>query len=552
MDGEAPPLYGEDAVEIDGCTGDVYTNLASQRKGYRLAREEAENSFKTKDQYKLNFVQPHKEKRFKVYFRYEGRKGPPIFLMTRLPKHGGYEDGPSLGIKKMFVGHYNRLRELLSVYSIHLRSELGIAIPDEDAISGYVGYGGQIFVADGSAPGKQPEDQVYAWGKLPFSGPDGDMASSMLSLERKRITQIAVGTEHAVAVSSGGRVFSWGLNDYGQLGTGDEMQRMLPSLTEVPYEVFIESVSCGGRFTMALTKKGELWSWGRMQASNFPRLFVDQWCNGYESRGELGLRGKKLAKVVGGDTHMVALTKEGKVFTWGYNDYGQLGWGMHGLDRVGQQKPKQLDGLLENEVVADICSGGAHTAVVTNTGKVFAWGSNSIGQIGHGLRQCHPEPQEVSFSQKMVKCRAGWQCTMFITENQRAVICGGIAAEGPKVETNDQTNETPEGGEANGGPAAPLLGGSVLDLVSGGSDLLDADVVEGAIGEAHAIVACADGCVIGWGYNRQLQALGCSSDDTFVKAEVVVMADAKASTWKAVSVGVGGSQSYALLRPPRL
>ena len=31
--------------------------------------------------------------------------------------------------------------------------------------------------------------------------------------------------------------------------------------------------------TMALTKKGELWTWGRFQASNFPRFFVDQWCN---------------------------------------------------------------------------------------------------------------------------------------------------------------------------------------------------------------------------------------------------------------------------------
>merc|ERR1719321_537518 len=80
-----------------------------------------------------------------------------MFLKARLPKHGGFEDGPSVAIKKMFCGHYNRLREMLSIHSIHLRSETGIAIPDEDAISGYVGYGGLIYVVDGSAPGKPAE-----------------------------------------------------------------------------------------------------------------------------------------------------------------------------------------------------------------------------------------------------------------------------------------------------------------------------------------------------------------------------------------------------------
>ena len=31
-----------------------------------------------------------------------------------------------------------------------------------------------------------------------------------------------------------------------------------------------------------------------------------------------------------------------RVYTWGYNDYGQLGWGLHGKDRTGQQKPKEV------------------------------------------------------------------------------------------------------------------------------------------------------------------------------------------------------------------
>merc|ERR1719213_18308 len=104
-----------------------------------------------------------------------------------------------------------------------------------------------------------------------------------------------------------------------------------------------------------------------MQASNFPRLFVNTWCNGYEAKGEKGLKGFKIDKIAAGDTHMACVTKEGQLFTWGYNDYGQLGWGLHGVDRVGQQKPNQVKGLVESEDVIDFACGGGHTVAITKS-----------------------------------------------------------------------------------------------------------------------------------------------------------------------------------------
>ena len=50
------------------------------------------------------------------------------------------------------MGLRTEIREMLSVHSVHLRSETGIAIPDEDAISGYIGYGGLIYIVDGPVP----------------------------------------------------------------------------------------------------------------------------------------------------------------------------------------------------------------------------------------------------------------------------------------------------------------------------------------------------------------------------------------------------------------
>lgn len=426
--------------------------------------------------------------------KYEGRKGPPAWIKTRLPRHGGFEDGPSISIKKMFANFYNRTREMLPIHSIHLRSETGIAIPDEDAISAYVGYGGLLYVVDSSSPAKLPEWQVYFWGANSWSDPKGDSPSRVLTLQRKRICQVCVGKEHAMALTEGGRIFCWGKNDFGQLGTGDEENRALPVLTELPYETYIGQIACGGNFTLAMTKRGELWSWGRFQASNFPRLFTETWCNGYEMKGEMGLKGLKLAQIRAGDQHMGVLTKEGKLYTWGYNDFGQLGWGLHGEGRVGQQKPQQVKGLLENEEIIDFACGGGHTVAVSKSCRVFGWGSNTNGQLGHAMRQCFPEPVEIPLGDPVAKVRAGWQCTAYITESARPIICGGVRAEGPSI--SDMQNSTPQDEDgvaqepnrpAGGGPQAEA---GVMDMVSTtGVEVMTEVVTEAAVGEAHGLMA---------------------------------------------------------------
>jgi len=540
-------MHGEDAVEIEGVSGDAYSQIQDQRKSDRQARESAEDK---KEDHKLKFIQPQKEKRFKIYMKYEGRKGPAAWLKARLPKHGGFEDGPSIAVKKMFTNFYNRTREMLSVHSVHLRSETGIAIPDEDSISGYIGYGGLIYVVDGSSPGKLPEHQVWFWGANSWSDPKGEEPSNVLTLTRKRICQISVGKEHAMALGEGGRLFTWGKNDFGQLGTGDEENRALPVYTELPYETYIAQVACGGNFTLGLTKRGELWSWGRFQASNFPRLFTDTWCNGYESKGEMGLKGVKLAQVRAGDQHMGVLSKEGKLFTWGYNDFGQLGWGLHGEGRVGQQKPNQVKGQIEGEQIIDFACGGGHTICCTKSCRVFAWGSNTNGQLGHAMKQCFPEPVEIPLGDPVAKVRAGWQCSAYITESARPIICGGVRAEGPTIADCQKTGEDGEAApELNmpkgGGPQAES---GVMDMVSTtGVEVMTDVVTEAAVGEAHGLLVCYDGTIRGWGYNRQKQAIGDESEDTFVKPQQV---EDMPELFKGVMVAVGGAQSYAIMKPP--
>ena len=72
--------------------------------------------------------------------------------------------------------------------------------------------------------------------------------------------------------------------------------------------------------------------------------------------------------VGGGYAHTAALTKEGKVFTWGRNKYGQLGHGDK-KDRHIPTKVESLDGL----VIVKIACGVYHAIAITDDGDVYTW-----------------------------------------------------------------------------------------------------------------------------------------------------------------------------------
>lgn len=78
--------------------------------------------------------------------------------------------------------------------------------------------------------------------------------------------------------------------------------------------------------------------------------------------------------------HALGLTRDGRVMAWGWNIVGQLGDGTT-VDRV---RPVEVQGLPEDDPVVQIAAGAAHSMALTASGKVYAWGSNSNGQLGIG------------------------------------------------------------------------------------------------------------------------------------------------------------------------
>lgn len=106
--------------------------------------------------------------------------------------------------------------------------------------------------------------------------------------------------------------------------------------------------------------------------------------------------------VEAGGNHSAALTRDGTLYMWGANSYGQLGEGST-ASRKYAIKINSVTALPEHSV-KQVSLGGAHSAALTFDGTLYMWGRNSNGQVGDGTRTNVYHPKKIMNNVKMVAC----------------------------------------------------------------------------------------------------------------------------------------------------
>ncbi|HEY0109696.1 MAG TPA: Ig-like domain-containing protein, partial [Fibrella sp.] len=204
---------------------------------------------------------------------------------------------------------------------------------------------------------------VVAWGKN-YSGELGNNTTTDSPLPTpvsnlSGAVAVAAGSSHSLAIRSDGTVWAWGNNHYGQLGDNSTTQSKVP--TQVSNLSGIVAIAAGANHSLALKSDGTVWGWGSigwgstLTMSSLVPVQVS------------GLNG--VVSIAAGENHSLALKGDGTVWAWGGNEDYQFGNG----NTTSSSEPVQVSGLGSIAAIA-AGVGGSHSLALTNDGRVWTWG----------------------------------------------------------------------------------------------------------------------------------------------------------------------------------
>ena len=240
---------------------------------------------------------------------------------------------------------------------------------------------------------------LYTWGRGIFGQLGHGVSESVFmptpvkGLSDIRVTQVACGWQHTLALSDLGMVYSWGNGDEGQLGHSGTKDftspKLIQGLSEVTY------VSAGHSHSGCISNR-VLFMWG---ANSDSRLFV----KAPESllsptKVQLPKAPKQLSL---GLNHSGVVTEGGYVFAAGSGEDGQLG-SSHRKAQIVEVEPFSSENRAEM-----VSCGDCFTLVLTNEGRVWSFGKGSNGRTGLGFEHAVENPQVIRSLENVVWVDAG-------------------------------------------------------------------------------------------------------------------------------------------------
>ena len=215
------------------------------------------------------------------------------------------------------------------------------------------------------------------------------------------VTSVAAGDSHTCATVSDGTVQCWGANGSGQLGQNRLLNHRLPVRVQQAGAITsVRSLSGGTGFNQAVKTDNTVFSWG---SNNYSQLGdgtgtaqqIATQVVGTGTQGDL----TSVATSSTGDRHSCALKTNGTVWCWGGNDSGQLGDNTNNA----HSSPVQVLGVSAVglfEGVTALSTGGLHSCgIVGNVDptvqRLYCWGNNTYGQLGDNTTVSRVTPRTV-------------------------------------------------------------------------------------------------------------------------------------------------------------
>lgn len=198
---------------------------------------------------------------------------------------------------------------------------------------------------------------------------------------------MVLGQQFSTALTSTGRVFTWGDNRTGQLGDQTFTSRTVPTDITRQFtltgEDTITELAMGSSHAGALSQDGRVFMWGSGDNGRLgDGVLVDRNVSApIDITSQFTLStGERILTLVLGGAHTGAITTEGRLFLWGWNDDGQLGDG----STIQRHTPVDISNALTleaNETFLTLSLGAQHSALLSSQGRLWVWGDGSEGRL---------------------------------------------------------------------------------------------------------------------------------------------------------------------------
>ena len=309
-----------------------------------------------------------------------------------------------------------------SYWSSHYKNTLK-ELSQTDSDIQYIQIGGTHTLAISSNPHK-----IYSWGWNDYFqlGRENQKNQKMsqpadqvhLPYAGLKIRTAASGEDHNFLLDYDNNVWCWGLNNKGQLGLGHKSNIEYPIRADlIPKNFRAKDIKSKYHSNFLVTECGKAFIWPKQKPD-----------------GEYVLRPVELlfplktliVSVSCGFNFSCFLTNNGLIYSLGQeNGHGQLGLG----DTQPRTNPTQIDSLKNaGEKMSTIECGFAHVIAKSSLGKVYTWGWGEQGQLGHGKFSNELAPRIVIFNSvtktKVLQIQAGYKSSMVLLENKKILWWG--------------------------------------------------------------------------------------------------------------------------------
>ena len=339
-------------------------------------------------------------------------------------------------------------------------------------------------------------NSVWAWGdnsagQLGSPGPAAQPQPQRVA-GLPRVSAIAAGASHSLALAADGSVWAWGGNGNGALGDGTRTSRAAPQ--RVAGVEGAVAVAAGDGRSFALRADGSVLGWGENAGGALGLgTRVDALRPEPVGLGAAGFGG--VVAVAAGARHTLALRTDGRVFA-----FGEVAVPLPDGATV-QTSPVLLDGL---STIAGISAGAGHSLAVDIGGQLWAWGLNVSGQLGLG------NAAPVATAARLTLAQDGSALLPALLAAAGDSYALALPLSGPLLSWGKA-----EGGQLGNGPSvAPVPRPAAQQPLGGALSSI-------AAGRAHALAVLADGSVRAWGANASGQlGLGVTGASRDVPATV--------------------------------